>query len=203
MKNSREHILLTSLALFLQKNYKEVTLKEIVEKTAMSKGAFYHYFSSKEQVFEEVISHFFSGMMTLDFSKLPQTSLKDFYTAILDKAQKDKMIAAKSMPVQTDGTLSNNYFYLIFDAMRILPDFKQQHLEEQKQELKAWKKVIAVAKKSYEIKTEIGDEQLAKLFIYLGDGTNINLIVGEKLNDKKNELKTLWNALYESIKTPV
>ena len=59
MNDSKEHILLASLNLFLQKNFKEVTIKEIVEITGLSKGAFYHYFQSKEQLFEEVMEHFF------------------------------------------------------------------------------------------------------------------------------------------------
>ncbi len=42
--NTREHILKVSLYLFLQKGFKEVTMREIVEKSEMSKGAIYHYF---------------------------------------------------------------------------------------------------------------------------------------------------------------
>jgi len=58
MNEAKEHILRTSLLLFLQKSYKEVTMREIVEKTALSKGAFYHYFSSKEQLFKEIVLMF-------------------------------------------------------------------------------------------------------------------------------------------------
>ncbi|MDR3129397.1 MAG: TetR/AcrR family transcriptional regulator [Tannerellaceae bacterium] len=52
MKEVKEHILKTALTLFLQKSFKEVIMNDIVEKTGMSKGAFYHYYSSKEKVFE-------------------------------------------------------------------------------------------------------------------------------------------------------
>ncbi|OIP04989.1 MAG: hypothetical protein AUJ97_01965 [Bacteroidetes bacterium CG2_30_32_10] len=60
MNDAREHILKTSLLLFLQKSYKDVTMSEIVEKTGFSKGAFYHYFTSKEELFKEIASNFFS-----------------------------------------------------------------------------------------------------------------------------------------------
>ena len=54
MNESKEHIITVASKLFLQKNFKEVTMKEIVDKTGLSKGAFYHYFESKEQLFLEV-----------------------------------------------------------------------------------------------------------------------------------------------------
>ncbi len=51
MNQTKEFILKTAFSLFLQKNYKAVTLKEIVDKTGLSKGAFYHYYTSKEKLF--------------------------------------------------------------------------------------------------------------------------------------------------------
>ena len=200
MNDSKEHILLTSLKLFMQKGFKEVTMKEIVEKTGLSKGAFYHYFSSKEQVFAEVIDHFFMGMMTVDYSQLSQTSLKAFYGEILVRFEENEKASQKRIAEQGDSTITGNYYYLIFDAMRMLPDFQANHQLEQKAELKAWKNVIATAKANNEIKTQMGDEQIAKLFIYLGDGTNINLVTNKEVNEKKNELKNLWNGLYNSLK---
>ena len=56
VNTTKEHILNVCTHLFLQKGFKEVTMKEIVEKTGMSKGAIYHYFNSKEQLFLEVIN---------------------------------------------------------------------------------------------------------------------------------------------------
>ena len=53
-------------------------MKEIVEKTGMSKGAFYHYFVSKEQLFKEIIDKVFSSLF-VDYSKLNKDSLYQFY----------------------------------------------------------------------------------------------------------------------------
>ena len=193
MNDSKEHILLISLNLFSQKGFKEVTMKEIVDKTGLSKGAFYHYFSSKEQVFSEVISHFFTGVMTEDYNQFSQTSLKKFYHDILNKTEKNKAATSKL----TKEDVNSNYYYLIFDAMRMLPNFKQKHHEQQKEELKAWKNIVAKAKLNGEIATPMTDEQVAKLFIFIGDGVNINLVIN---GGAKHALKPLWDNLYNSIK---
>ena len=67
MKETKEHILRESCALFLQKSFKEVTMKEIVKTTQMSKGAFYHYFKNKEQIFLEIVDSIYSTVIDIDY----------------------------------------------------------------------------------------------------------------------------------------
>lgn len=202
MNDSREHILFTSLTLFLQKSFKEVTMKEIVDKTGLSKGAFYHYFSSKEQVFEEVISHFFKEILVVDYNRFSQESLYSFYADVLGQYEKNRSAIAKTISVNEESTFTNNFYYLLFDAMRMLPGFKALQQQQQKEELKTWKHVVNRARKNGEIVTVMTDEQVAKLFIYLSDGTNLNLILDGLVDKKKNELRILWDGLYNSLKTP-
>jgi AcrR family transcriptional regulator len=200
MNESKEHILVTSLRLFLQKNFKEVTMKQIVEETGMSKGAFYHYFNSKEQVFEEVIQHFFMEMMSIDFSKIPFHSLKQFYTEILTESEKKRKKFAKLINGNNELPFTANLYYLIFDAMKILPGFKETLLVYQKEEIKAWTARVRHARENGEIKSEMTDAQLAKLFIYTGDGIGISRIMEENSSKIESELKPLWEGLYKTIK---
>lgn len=200
MNESKEHILLTSLTLFLQKSFKEVTMKEIVDQTGLSKGAFYHYFNSKEEVFSEVINHFFTGMMTVDFNTLARDSLQAFYLDMLKKFEEGRENMSRILPKDKDRIFSSNFYYLLFDAIRMLPDFRAKHHLLQKEELKAWKNMVNFARKQNEISTDMTNEQVAKLFIYLSDGTNLNLILDNQVNKKKNELKNLWDGLYNSLK---
>jgi len=200
MKDTKEHILLISLQLFSQKGFKEVTMNEIVEKTGLSKGAFYHYFSSKEQVFTEVIRYFFMDMMLIDYNLFSQSSLKEFYRDILERNEDNNEASQKMLPKQK-GAFNANYYYLIFDAMRMLPDFRAHRLEQQKEQLKIWRDVIETARKNNEIATGMTDKQLAKLFIYLGDGVNLNMVMDGKPDKKRDQLKTLWDGLYDTLKT--
>lgn len=200
MNDSRELILNTSLKLFLQKSFKEVTMKEIVAETGMSKGAFYHYFSSKEQVFEEVIRFFYGKVMAVDFSSFPKDSLRDFYHSYLyhmDKQMREeKFINTKN----GKSGFNMNYYLLIFDAISMFPDFRSEHLERQKEELRAWTDIVKTAKKKQEIKSSLSDSVIARLFIYSGDGIGINYIVSDSVERIKKELQALWDALYQTLK---
>jgi len=70
MKDSKEHILETAFILFMQKGFKAVTIEDIVEKTGMSKGAFYHYFTSKKDLFSEVVNDYILKIMNIDYQHL-------------------------------------------------------------------------------------------------------------------------------------
>ena len=195
MAQTKEHILLNSLTLFAQKGYKEVSLQDIVNLSGMSKGGFYHHFSSKAEVFSQVIEHFFGGMTYIDYAGLGQGSLKGFYTGLLNLYHKNALAMQQRFP---DEESSKNFYYLIFDAMRILPEFKKQHLEQKKQELYIWKSVVNTSRNSYEINTNMTNEQVAKLFIYLNDGVNINQVIGD--SQPKNQLKDLWDNLFFALR---
>lgn len=57
--DTRELIIQNSFILFLKNGIKEVSINEIIKSCDLSKGAFYHHFESKEQVYMEVLNRFF------------------------------------------------------------------------------------------------------------------------------------------------
>ncbi len=56
---TREVILRESFLLFLHQGYKEVSINKIINACELSKGAFYHHFSSKEDLYTQVLNRFF------------------------------------------------------------------------------------------------------------------------------------------------
>lgn len=63
--NTREKILRAALLLFLEKGFKNVSYRDLVQQTDLSKGAIYHYFASKEALLVAVFDMF------SEFSKQP------------------------------------------------------------------------------------------------------------------------------------
>jgi AcrR family transcriptional regulator len=106
-------------------------MKEIVEKTGLSKGAFYHYFKSKEQVFEEIINHFYAELIITDYSEFSQDSLIQFYNDYL-KARNIQISLSCIVSNTEEKVSTTNYFTLISDAMKMLPAFKRRYIEQQK-----------------------------------------------------------------------
>lgn len=198
MKDPREHIIDTASKLFLQKGFKEVTIRELVESAGVSKGAFYHYFTSKEQIFEEMVTDFFSSLIIADFDELSTTSLFDFYKNWVQKATASKIKLASI--IQERSGISGNHYYLIFDGLRMIPAFKERFDKEQQRELTSWIKIIDIAKSSNEISTNLSSSQIAKIFIYSSDGLSINLVMQNKLTDLHVESGKIWDDIYLLLK---
>jgi TetR/AcrR family transcriptional regulator, transcriptional repressor for nem operon len=200
MNDSKEHIIAVASRLFLQKNFKEVTMKEIVNKTGLSKGAFYHYFESKEKLFGEVIDQFLSSQMYFDFDKYSNSSLYEFYHVCANNSNSIKEIISGSNENADDAVFSTNFYFLIFDAMNLIPGFRKKIEDYGKKELNAWSLVIKKAKESGEIKSTLSDKQIAMIFTSTADGVAMKLIFWGKYENLKKELVSLWDSFYESLK---
>ena len=196
MKDTKAHILQTAFKLFLQKSFKEVTMNEIVEETGLSKGAFYHYFTSKEELFKTVITHYYVELSGSGFSAFPQTSLKDF----IDGYSIAVIAASKTFGMEgKNNTPGINYFLHLFDAYRMIPEFKQQTLMTRKTQLDAWARIISSARKSGEIKTPLQDAELANLFVCAGDGAGLSIMLGNAKDNVGIEMSAIWKCIYKTI----
>jgi TetR/AcrR family transcriptional regulator, transcriptional repressor for nem operon len=198
MNDTREHILNVAFNLFLQKSFKEVTLKDIVEKTEMSKGAFYHYFSSKEQLFLELVNNVFSSVLDIPYERFSKESLYNFYIDYINYYVENLKQQNKS----GDGCTPNfNYISLIFDAIKLFPDFQEKLLLSKQVQLEAWREIIHAARGRGEIKSPMSDEQIANIFISSSGGIEINNVYEGGSEDIGKNLLNLWDSFYTAIKS--
>lgn len=202
VSDAKEHIIKVACKLFLQKNFKEVTMKELVKSTGLSKGAFYHYFESKEQLFLEVIDFFFTKIMVHEYEKYSQESFYRFFHDYGDEIKNySKEYLKLYIGEESEAEFNMNYFALAFDALKLFPEFRGRMVEEQHRELRIWTEVIENARKKGEIKSVLTDEQIAQLFIYTGDGVAMHMVLeGSKIEEMVSPFMVLWENLYEQIK---
>jgi len=196
--DSKDRILHVAFSLFIQKGYRDVSLREIVEEVGLTKGAFYHYFKGKEQLFTEVVDHFFLGLSDDIYAQLPKDHLKTFMTGYVEKLMEQILHISKDALNKGD-TISLSYYYLAFDALRILPDFAPKIHEVFHREESAWIEVIEQAKASGEIVSSIDSRHLAILFISAIDGLGMHVILENRLNQLSKEIMSIWASLYDLI----
>ena len=200
MSNSKDLIIATALKLFLQKSYAEVTMQDIVSATGLSKGAFYHYFSSKEKVFEEVIEFYFNGSQEDTYAQFSQNSLWEFCQDYIN-ASADRIRRYNNATDDNGGVLRANQFALIFDALKIFPEFNEKHEERQSLGLTQWKKIISKSREKGEINSKLSDIQIAKMFIYQNYGIGVYFVKRSQVDELIDELTTQFRTIYELIKT--
>lgn len=198
MSESKEHILKTSLLLFLQKSYREVTMKEIVQKTGLSKGAFYHYFASKEELFREIVLMFFS-LGAVNYDAFPKQSLKAFIDAYLLHTEQSFYQIKELMGGSGDEEISFNFFFIMFEAMNKFPEFLQLELDQYRNDLNIWEEVIRQAKQYGEIKSDSTNIEIANLFLYCTDGVFIRVLNSDKQAKYKDKLKEAFYTVYNNL----
>ncbi len=71
---TKQNICMEAYHLFAQKGYKEVTMKDICEKTGLSRGGLYRHYESTEQIFLEIINALM-GSQKNEFTQKMQAGL--------------------------------------------------------------------------------------------------------------------------------
>jgi AcrR family transcriptional regulator len=197
MKDTKQRIMTIALGLFLRKSFREVTMNELVAATKMSKGAFYHYFESKEQLFLELLNSYFFDSIAVDYAKFSHESLYAF--------SRDYVADVSQRMRRSDGkrknSLSNiNFYFLIFDGIKLFPEFRKKVKETQDREQKAWETIVRIAREKGEIKSPMSNEQIAKYFIFITDGIGMRLIVENKIEEMMDQVVLLWDGFYKQLK---
>lgn len=198
MNETREHILKTSLNLFLKKSYRDVTMVEIVKRTGLSKGAFYHHFTSKEQLFSEIAQVFITAGRA-DYSLFRRDSLKAFYEDYIEHL--DNSIKEMNSLITGSGTTGVNSYYILFEAVARFPEFLKKELELYAKEIEEWKAVIAEARRRGEINTVSSDEDVAKLFLYCNDGVLIRFINRDMTVSVRDLMLRTYNTIYRNLQS--
>lgn len=82
----RQQILMKALELFVQKGYRETKISDIADAAGMSTGLLFHYFESKEQLYEELVRIGLEG--TKAPAKLEPAAPLQYFTDFLDQLLK-------------------------------------------------------------------------------------------------------------------
>ena len=94
---SKNKILEAALHVFVKKGYAETRMDDIVESSGLSKGAIYHHYSSKKDLFLSLIDYWevnsFPNFLDNDYSKLSASDkLRNVITEIVNTYKNKKFV---------------------------------------------------------------------------------------------------------------
>ncbi|CAL2091113.1 HTH tetR-type domain-containing protein [Tenacibaculum sp. 190524A02b] len=75
--NSKEVIINSAFELFIKQGYQKTSLKDIMEETQLSKGAIYHHFKSKHEIYLASLDTYFFKLYEDLFSKNEFSNFKE------------------------------------------------------------------------------------------------------------------------------
>lgn len=196
MNDSREHILRTAFSLFTSKGYKAVTMQDLENSTKLTKGAFYHYFKSKEDLFQAVIEKYYlssySQFTTESFESL-EAFIQAHVTHIQEKLQIVKGCCENSLP-------DPYYFRLVLEAKKNFPVLAEKIKDIFRDQINQWERIIVKAKENGEIKKNIDASILAESFTSIGLGIVKNMILDDSPELALLKIKIQFEQLYRLLK---
>ncbi len=189
---AREKLLETAQHLMLAKGYTATSVEEICEAANLTKGSFFHYFKSKEDlgkvVLERYINATFQAIQNAPFFK-KSDPLQRLYGYI------DFMIALSKDPARRSGCLLGNFAQVLTDTH---PEIRTQCAGHFRLWADMLKQELDAAKAAYNVKG-LATGTLADHFIALFEGslmlakTRQDLdVVANNLNQFKKYLKSIF-----------
>lgn len=196
MTDTKEYILMSAYDMFLRNNYEAVTMSRISEVTKLTKGAIYHHFESKEELFKAVVDKY---LLDSREQNLPvNISLKDYIQHTLDDASK-KISLKQSLHSRSLGSSPVHDLSFLVDALKYYPGFAKIGRDFYLEGIRNWEIVLTGAKESGEIRKDVDPRVSALNFLAIFLSISASVIMNDSADIAFEKLKGQLDEMYRLI----
>jgi TetR/AcrR family transcriptional regulator, transcriptional repressor for nem operon len=194
MDNTRDFIIDEAFKLFLNHSYEAVSISDISKAIGFTKGALYHHFKNKEELFMSVVDKYlFIPDVVADIEIISLSEYIQFCTSEAEKIIKKLFgFALVYTPI--------NYMSLFADAFRHYPGYAELKGAFISHEIEKTRIVLENAMKSGEIRDDINPSLIATNFFSINMGLAGNLVRNNSLDDAISLLKEQTLEFYKLLK---
>ena len=194
MKDTRDFIIDEAYRLFLSHSYEAVSISVISEAIGFTKGALYHHFRNKEELFRAVIDkHLPVTSITVDAENV---TLKEYTQLCIEHTHK----ILRAIFGSGDKFVLVNYLSLVADCFRHYEGFTENTLKVTDDVVKNTEIIIRNAIKRGEVRNDINVKVAAMQYFSLSIGMAGDLIRTSSVQSAMKSMKDQLNQLYYLIK---
>ena len=186
---TREKIVSVADRLFSRFGFQKTSIDEIVRTSRKAKGSLYYHFSSKEDLFKEVVLRELEGLK----NKLAEMMSSNESTSA-EKLSQYMMIRMDGMQeaVNYHETIKPD----VFDHFDFLNDLRAGFDKWEKEMLK---KIINEGVEKGELKIEMDTDVMSDMFVMIIKGLEIPFFLQNKYNNYKDHFKKMSHILLKGI----
>jgi TetR/AcrR family transcriptional regulator, transcriptional repressor for nem operon len=194
MKDTRDFIIDEAYSLFLNHSYEGVSISKISDTIGLTKGALYHHFRNKEELYRAVIDeHYPISSVKVDVDTI---SLKEYTNAFIEHTYN----ILKTIFGSEEKFIPVNYFSLIADCFRHYEGFLKNKTHFIEDNVKDVEVILSNAIKNGEICGDIDVKIVALQYLYLSLGLAGDLTRNKSIESAIKSLKGQLNQLYNLLK---
>ncbi len=195
MNDTKEYIIDQAFELFLTKSYEAVSISDISKAIGFTKGALYHHFLNKEELFKAVIDKFLT--FTGTGGDINKVTLSEFNELIINNVgEMMNRLFGKSLKY-----VPINYLTLIADGFKHYPGFADEKESFFNAEINKTKQVLENCIKRGEIRSDINTTTIAMTYFSTALGLAGNLLQNYSIEESMNLLKAQLDELLKLLKT--
>lgn len=193
MDNTKDFIIEESFKLFLNRSYEAVSISDISQAIGFTKGALYHHFKNKEELFRSVVDKYL--FIPEAIADIETISLSEYIQ--LCSVQAEKII--KTLFGFEMFFSPINYISMFADAFRHYPGYAKLKGIFINNEIEKTTKVLENAIKSGEIRADINPSLIATNFFSINMGLAGNLVRNNSIDDAIILLKEQTMEFYKLL----
>lgn len=197
MNDTRDFIVERAFCLFLQRGYEGISIRDIQEAVGLSKGAIYHYFRSKEDIFGEAMDRYLlPAIQTLPEALDPEsaTPLRDAMDASLE--WRDAYIVRLRQITEQKGD-DFRFFRLLFQVGEYYRDFHDKLVAGLATERERWRRALTLAVERGEVQENTDQELTLTLLMAVPVGLGLKAAVYAGLSIAV--LRDVYERLYRTL----
>jgi TetR/AcrR family transcriptional repressor of nem operon len=194
MSDTREFIIDQAYRLFLSRSYEAVSISEISKAIGFTKGALYHHFKNKEELFKAVINKYLP--IEKYFAPVEDITVKEYIDASIDTA--DEII--QNIFGNNLGFIPLTYLALFIDAFRHYPEYAKEKERLIQGELEKIKVIVIKSIEKGEIRKDINPDFMAMNFLSISTGLAGNLVQNYSPELAIEMLRNQFYELYKLMK---
>lgn len=194
MDNTKEFIIDEAFKLFLNHSYEAVSISDISNAIGLTKGALYHHFKNKEELFKSVVDNYlFIPEVIADIETI---SLNEYIQLTITLSEK----VIKKLFISSSVFTPIDYMSLFTDAFRHYPGYAESKGIFINNEIEKTKRVLENAIKSGEIRGDINPSLIANNLFSINMGLAGNLVRDNSLDNAISLLKEQNYEFYKLLK---
>jgi len=194
MKDTREYIIDEAYKLFLNHSYEAVSISMISEAIGFTKGALYHHFRNKQELFRAVIdNHIPITSITVDVDSI---TLKDYTSACIKHTQ----LILKAIFGNGEKVILVNYLSLMADCFRHYEGFSENKAHVIDDTVKNAEIILRNAITRGEVRSDINIKIVALQYFSLSIGLAGDLVRTLSVESAMKSMKDQLNQMYNLLK---
>lgn len=194
MDNTKDFIIEEAFKLFLNRSYEAVSISDISNAIGLTKGALYHHFKNKEELFKSVVDKYL--FMPETVADIKTISLLEYITLCTLQAE---MIMRKLFSFTMVFT-PINYMSMFADAFRHYPGYADLKGVFFSHEIEKTRIVLDYAIETGEIRSDLNTTLIATNLFSINMGLAGNLVRNNSVDDAINLLKEQNFEFYKLLK---